>query len=148
MIIRDEQKDAFQAADCGRFQEACIGHLRETYPDETEGKSNGEMENLVHDGVGGAARYGIRRESDVLRFIEVRLALGDEFETEEGGEWAAEILNNESMGGPEKTDRLYLAAMTREREEREREEAENERKDRPTDEGSRRQHGRHRPERS
>ncbi len=148
MIIRDGQKEAFQAADCGRFQAACIGHLRETYPDETEGKSNEEMDNLVHDGVGAAARYGIRRETNVLRFIELRLALGDDFEKEEGGEWAAEILNDESLEEPEKTDRLYLAAMSRERDEREQEEAENERKDRPTDEDSRRQHGRHRPSRS
>jgi hypothetical protein len=111
--IREGQVEALRIAACGRFVRMCLTHLRERYPAETAANTDVELRMRIAQGVARADGYGIRRERDVVRFVELMTTHGDDFDVRPDGEWARAILWDRTLPGPDKTQRIRAAAAAR-----------------------------------
>lgn len=104
--IRPEQMNAFEVEDRRRFESRLAGHLEEAYPEVAARHEPRELLDFVHETVDRALAHGIRLENDVVSFAEFTCLLGLAFETRPEHEWAAKILDDPSVSGAEKVERI------------------------------------------
>jgi len=70
-----------------------------------------EMLRFVRTGMEKAARYNVRFEGDLARFLDCMAWLGADFDTHASTEWASHILRRGDIYGSEKMNRIdrYIA---------------------------------------
>jgi hypothetical protein len=106
LTIRDEQMEALQEAAMRSFEQRMVLHLRQFFPEEC--RRAGEMRTLaaIRQGVQRAQAYGIESEIDVVRYIDISVVLGLDFDSGKRYPWARQILEDGEMDGSEKINAL------------------------------------------
>jgi hypothetical protein len=61
--------------------------------------------------VTAAGDYGVRKEYDVVRYIDLMFVLAEDFDKSRDWAWAGRILGDEALGPTTKMDRLYERAQ-------------------------------------
>ena len=111
LIIRKEQEKEFAKIALRRFEESMVSHVKENWPEEYKKLGAEAVRESILKGVTNAAKYGIEREYDIARYLNVMYALGHDFDTDGARfPWAAEILMDSELNGREKTDKLCKRA--------------------------------------
>jgi hypothetical protein len=77
-----------------RFAERLMAHVRKVFPDECAKLGEPALRQRVEAGIARAEEHGFTAERDVVRFVDVRFLLGDEFEARSRTSWAAAILED------------------------------------------------------
>jgi hypothetical protein len=97
LIIRREQMEVFSRAAVQRFERELVGELRTAYPERLAAMGEPGVMHLVREAVKRMAVHGITAEQDVANIAELDLRLGQPFERQKGQEWAASILQDQSI---------------------------------------------------
>jgi len=92
--IRPEQASAFDSYMRESFIERMVGHLRRSFPRQCATGSEESLRVRISHAMDRAAKYDIRKERDVARFLDVGMVFGENFDTE--CSWAAAHLGRSS----------------------------------------------------
>ncbi len=68
------------------------------------------VRELVRSGMVRAPDYGLTTEYEVASFVELTYDVAPDFDTSPKTPWAAQILNDDGIAGPEKIKQLQAAA--------------------------------------
>lgn len=111
LVIRHEQMAALGASLRTRFEEEMAVHLETFFPEPCAALGRDALAAFIRRTIDKAIGYGIERERDVCKFLDVAMALGEEFDHDPQFPWSRNILTNSSLAGQEKTERLVRAAL-------------------------------------
>lgn|SRR5450759_2445638 len=92
MIIRSKQLETMAKFSRQRFDDTAAEYLRTNHPDEPISKDDSQLARFIKQGVDKGASYAITREVDVIRFLEVLLVTGMDFEASASLRWVADYL--------------------------------------------------------
>lgn len=95
MIVRPDQMKVFAQASWKRFDENAAAYLRAHYGKNTVTQDAAVLSAFIDQGVRRAAVFGISREVDVIRFLEVLLVTGTDFENSARYRWVADYLRED-----------------------------------------------------
>jgi hypothetical protein len=109
--IRSEQQEALVDAYRELYVDRTCQYFRRNWSGECEGMDSEALRSVIRDARGRAESYGIYIEADVVRFTEVWLLLGEDFDHSPKYRWAPDILTNEDTDGTIKTEQLASAAV-------------------------------------
>lgn len=107
MIVRKGQMSAFEEQMRKGFEDRMVVHLNKFFPEKTRRMKEEELRASIREGVEKADGYFVTREVDVARFIDLKFALAPDFDELEEMSWAREILDDHSISGQDKIERIY-----------------------------------------
>jgi hypothetical protein len=97
LTIRQEQMVAFRKAELEKFVDHVSTHVRKFFPKQAEELGREGELALIRYGIERAARYGITGRSDVLKYIDLSILLGRQFDVDPKLPWAGKILVREDF---------------------------------------------------
>lgn len=106
LIIRDKQMEAFRRNLQELYEKRMARRLQVRFPDQTQGWSDEELYDYVRFHTDRARSYGLKRESDLRRYLDFTFVLSPDFDRSEETAWAKVILNARKLDGTEKMSRL------------------------------------------
>lgn len=104
MIIRPEQMRELDKSMNGAFETRALAHLRQTFPQFAASMGHQRLLELIRRGTIAACGFGVKIETDVLRYLEFEVLYGTGFDTKFDA--AQRILLREDIDGTRKMDRL------------------------------------------
>jgi len=108
--IRREQDSALLAVVREAYVERILAYFRRHWTADCAAMDDDALRAMIRAARSRAERYGISVEADVVRFTEVWLVLGADFDTSPKHPWAAVILANEDADATIKVEQLAQAA--------------------------------------
>jgi hypothetical protein len=108
LIIRAEQMAALVAAGVER---GAIAHLRNCIPDICATLSEQELRDIVRWARKRCRRYGVERDYDFFRYLNLMFMFGFEFDVDPQYGWAARTLTAKGLHPSAKIDLLMDHAM-------------------------------------
>jgi hypothetical protein len=96
LTIRKEQYAVLQKVELEKFVGEACGHLRQFFPDQFGALGETKVRELIHFAAQRSVRYGIAAKADVLKYIDLMILFGQDFDTDEHLKWANQILNSEN----------------------------------------------------
>lgn len=115
MIIRNEQMDAFRKAQQDRFFRNILKNTREHHPGLCADKSDDSVLQTIAWAAKKARTYSLIMPEDVTRFVYFILRYGRDYASCSDMSWAVDILNDLSLIGSQKLDRIEEASQKRRR---------------------------------
>jgi hypothetical protein len=109
LTIRKEQYAVLEKAELEKFVDQACGHVHRFFPEQFAALGDAKLRELIHFGTHSAARYGITAKGEVLKFIDLMILFGRNFDTAEHLKWANQILNSENPSST-KIDMLITKA--------------------------------------
>lgn len=111
--IRKEQMKALSAYMLHQFEDRAYLHVMKCWPKRCNEMGEKAVRKSIHNGIDRASTYGINKEYDVIRFIDIMYVLCEDFDTNPHTAWAQDILYNRSLVAGRKIDRIWeLAKQT------------------------------------
>lgn len=97
LIIRDAQQHVFKMDAQQRFESEAVAFVAACWPEHHAELGEEGTRQRVREAMAHAAAWGITDQRDVLRFINVTLALGPGFAQDARTAWARHILQDRSL---------------------------------------------------
>jgi hypothetical protein len=97
--LRADQMVALAAFCEGQSEERALSHLRNCIPEVCDALNEAELREIVLWGRGRARRYGIEKEFDFFRYLNLMFMFGFEFDTSPSYPWASRTLNAKGHPG-------------------------------------------------
>lgn len=110
--IRKEQMDALSKVEVRTVEDRRLGHLRQAYPKEFAALGEEQAREIIQYGSKRAPTFGFKANLDVLKYIEVMVLFGRDFDKDDHIAWAAEILGKRKKPAV-KLSALYDEAIKR-----------------------------------
>ena len=111
MVIRQEQMSAFQEDANADFENRMVVHLNKCFPAECQALQEAGVRKTIRYGIDQAAKYDVKAERDVCKYIDVMMVYGRDFDTREDLPWAPRILNDQVLrNSTARMDNLFVAA--------------------------------------
>src|SRR5712691_9754666 len=101
LVIRKEQIAAFGEGLRRRFESEMAVHLERFFPEPCAAMGGEKLGTFIKHTIDKAIRYGIDRERDVCKFLDVAMALGRDFDKDPRFSWSRDILTDASLVGAE-----------------------------------------------
>lgn len=111
--IRQEQMDEFEAIQLDRFVAEALAYLRSVWTEEIEELGEEESDLFIRESISRATEWGIDRERQVLRLLNVSMAMGPEFPDSEEDAWAIDLLEDDDVDDDQKLEALEAGAEER-----------------------------------
>jgi hypothetical protein len=103
LVIRNDQMDIFSIPQRQLFESRVLVHVRGKYPASVEAnRTDDELIRLVQRGIQKASGYGIRKQQEIIRFIELMFEIDPGFDDLETMRWARAILDEPNLSGQAK----------------------------------------------
>jgi hypothetical protein len=114
LTIRRAQLVAFSEAEVQRFEDWMIAHLRTFFAKQCEAAGEFALRETIRYGIKRAAAHGFHSKRDVCKYIDLMVALGRDFDTDQRYPWAGLILTDprnpeKRMGALHATAKSHLA---------------------------------------
>jgi hypothetical protein len=106
LLIRKKHKDTFGKIAKDRFECRALAHCKRVFKPDCEKLGDPAVKERIRKGIDAAGGYGVRKEYDVVRYIDLMFILSEDYDTNRSFPWAARILTSEDLGGTTKMDRL------------------------------------------
>jgi hypothetical protein len=113
LTIRREQIEALNADMRRRFEARMVTHVNQFFIQRCQLLGDVGVREWIVAGIERAAKYGIKAEVDVCRFIDVMFVFGREFDTNPRYPWASRILNARAASPRARIDHLVNSAKKR-----------------------------------
>src|SRR5262245_45903185 len=107
MLIRKSQMDQLGAEMAQSFEDRMVDHLNQFFGFKTERMGEKAVRQSIQDGIQRASQYDVEVERDVARFIDLKFALTQEWDTQPEMDWAKKLLDDRTLNGEEKMDFIY-----------------------------------------
>jgi hypothetical protein len=111
LVIRQEQMAALGASLRGRFEAEMAVHLATFFPEPCASMTRDKLASFIRRTADKALGYGIDRERDVCKFLDVAAEFGQDFDHDPKLPWARDVLTDPLLVGQEKINRLVKAAL-------------------------------------
>jgi len=92
LAIRKEQIDVLSQVEVRAVENRTLDHIRKTYAKEFNTLGDEKTREVIQYGVKRAATHRFKGNPDVLKYIEVMVLFGRDFDTDLQLPWAGEIL--------------------------------------------------------
>ena len=106
LVIRKEQWEAMHEARWDAFYRKLLHDARARHPDTYADSIDDAVLELIAWAANKARAYGLLTREHVTRFVHFVLQYGRDYETQPDLAWAVKILNDPTLVGAEKLDRL------------------------------------------
>lgn len=93
------------------LEDRAVSHLRSCIPEVCASMTEGELREVIRWGRKRARRYGIEREYDFFRYLNLMFMFGFEFDTDPQYSWGARVLNKPGMHPAARMDLLMDHAL-------------------------------------
>jgi hypothetical protein len=110
IVIRNAQAQVLAAAPRRAFEQRAADHLARFFPHLPEGAVGRLLLARARRGIQEASLYGIESERDLLRWLNVAAALGEDFAQNPKYPWAARILAS-PLSPSSRVERLSQTAL-------------------------------------
>jgi len=90
--ISKEQMKAFAEIEAKKFLDRALLHLARCFPRENKIAGETELRKLVEYAMQRSAAYGVVVERDVLKYLDMMLVFGCDYDVDKRFPWAGEIL--------------------------------------------------------
>ncbi len=110
LAIRREQWALFSQAEVRKFEDWTVSHLKKFFPRQCAAMGDPKLRETIQYGIRRAASYGITVKRDVCKYIDVMIALGQDFDKDERFAWAPQILGQRNGSGV-KAEMLLQSAV-------------------------------------
>ena len=110
LTIRNEQLKALGRNRRSSFIERAADHLERFFPHLPESGDRKLLADRVRRGIEEAASYGLTSERDLIRWLNVGAALGEDFAGDPKYPWARRILESPLLAS-DKAERLSQTAI-------------------------------------
>lgn len=107
MIIRKNQMDTLGQERVENFIDRMVEHSHKFFPGEAATLGEEGLRQMIQESMQRADQYHILRERDVAKFIQLDFALDPSFEEKPQMSWAKAILEDHSLPGGKKIEKLY-----------------------------------------
>ncbi len=114
LTIRGEQLRVFELRRSTDFEDRLMEHCRRFFP-RASNALGGRLRIAIRETLARASTYGFTDERDLCKYLNLVFTFGREFDESPLIDWAQPILAC-ALPGPAKMERLYTAALQRERE--------------------------------
>lgn len=111
LVIRNEQLQAFVPQLEEAFIARAIAHVRSAFPDRCAALGSADVTQSVVSATRKARGFGLSREVDILRYLNLMFTFGVDFDTLP---WATAVLNDMRLGSDAKIDELMEYAFAAE----------------------------------
>lgn len=111
--MRQQQTDVFAADYRQTFEDRMVQHLRIRFPTKCEELGEEMVRDRIRDGIKRAARYEIKAERDVVRFIRFMFGIRPDFDSSRKTPWAGPILKDTKVPAGERLSRIKTVARER-----------------------------------
>ena len=113
LYIDADQLRIFRQGAFTEYKAGLKAHLKVRFAKqiETLRLDDGDLSQLVTNGIDRARMYGIRTRFDVRRFVEYMLLLDPDFDLNPDYQWAGKIIFTNGLAGREKMDLLDRAVV-------------------------------------
>jgi hypothetical protein len=95
MTVRSAQVKALAQESRIRFAKNATAYIRAAYTEQALGQNAPELAGFIDQGIQMATAFGITSEVDVIRFLEVLLVTGADFEDSAEYNWVADYLRED-----------------------------------------------------
>ncbi len=109
-VMRKAQLDSLGQTAGERFEDRMVLHLRNRFEQECRELGEEAVRDRIRDGIKRAARYEIRAERDVSRFIRFMFGIRPDFDTSRKTKWAGPILKDTNLVAGERLSRIKTVA--------------------------------------
>jgi hypothetical protein len=109
--IRHDQYAALKEAYRELYVDRTRDYFRRNWPRETDDMDDEQLRDMIRDARDRAEGYGISIEADVVRFTEIRLVLGEDFDRSPDYPWASAVLSDDDTDGTIKVEQLAGASL-------------------------------------
>jgi hypothetical protein len=106
LAVRIDQVSQLGLYERAQFIVAMFKVLTERFPDETADLSVDALMASIDRGVDLASTYGVILEADIARFLELIVALGDDFDIQPSMRWIGEALRQSDESPAERLDAI------------------------------------------
>jgi hypothetical protein len=96
LTIREEQLRAFRKVEVQKFVDQAAIHVGKFFPKQCRELGHDKLRELIRDGIQTGSRYGITGKADVLKYIDLTVLFGRDFDVNPELPWAAETLKSEN----------------------------------------------------
>ena len=110
--IRAEQLQILQEEQARRFEREAVAHVRSSWPEQVAAQGEDGVHAMVARAVERAGAHGFDEEFDILRYLNLVCALGEDFD--ERLDWAAAILADRDHPARGRMDALTERAIAAE----------------------------------
>ena len=108
LIIRQEQRQVLSDYMYKRFVDDMTIHLRTNYTKQVEKTRETDLRKMIEDGIEKAEQYEVVTVTDVTRYLEYMVTLGQHFDVDSQIDWVGQILRTKDMNGTEKMNDIGL----------------------------------------
>ena len=115
MIIRREQLAVFSDAASTSFEDRVFAHVTKCFPGESAALGDSGVRETIRYGRERASNHGAEGEREVVKYVDLMLAFGRDFDRDPGLSWSSSILNGRWRDATVKLERLYEAGKEQER---------------------------------
>lgn len=113
LTIRREQIEVLNADMRRRFEMRMVAHVNQFFVQRCQLLGETGVREWIAAGIERAAKYGIKAEVDVCRYIDVMFVFGREFDADPRYPWATRILNARAANPRARINHLVRSAKTR-----------------------------------
>lgn len=111
-VIRKKQIEAFSQAAVKGFEDRMVARLYKGYPEQCQELGKASLGELIKYGIKRAAKYDMKTEYAVEKYIELMVIFGRDFDANTELPWAGQILSDKTFKNSKvKADHLYDTAM-------------------------------------
>src|SRR5690349_890563 len=111
LTIRHAQMAVLAAAGDEGTEERALTHLRNCIPQVCAKLSEAELLEVIRWARRRSRQYGLEREFDFFRYLNLMFMFGFGFDTDPQFPWAARALGSKDLGGSARMDLLMDHAM-------------------------------------
>jgi hypothetical protein len=110
--IRKEQVAVLSKVEARTIESRQLSHIRETYPKKVDALGEDKIREIIRDAPKRATKYGFKGDPHVLKYVEVMVLWGRDFDADPQLPWAAQILRKRKKPAV-KLSTLYEEAIKR-----------------------------------
>jgi hypothetical protein len=111
LVIRKAQFDSLRDAALRNLVSLAYRHLTTALPEAVSAFGEQAVLASAQQAVSKCQTYGIERDADVLRYLNLMYVLGFDFDTDPAHPWSASILSDPKLTGRTKLDLLNTEAQ-------------------------------------
>ena len=110
LTLRQAQLAVLSRIEAQQFEDSMVAHLNQLFPAQSKCAGEAQMRETIQYGIRRAAAYGITSEGDACKYIDLMVAYGRDFDTDERFAWTRDILSRPEADPGRKIEALREAA--------------------------------------
>lgn len=101
MLFKQKQLDVFNAIALKKYENDLIGYIKSNFRALASDQSEDELRSIIRHAIAKGKLYGFVSRKNVFLLLNIMLQHGVNFDFDESGDWAREVLNDKTIYSPD-----------------------------------------------